>query len=706
MASGCLLLVFLVSFNFLVYDVKGFTFDHSPNKDNFAAFENFKDDDPCYDAKLKRPKACVPDFVNAAYGVPVKASSTCRGKAVGKNEVCDDKANGPYFLTDLHNPNNVTCWKSDFINRDTKENVTLTVSLKKKYELTYVSVHFCHAKPNSMAILKSMDHGKTWQPFQYYSDDCKVVFGKDLKMPISRANEQEPLCLNDHLEEDGSLRIAFSTLAERPSAEDFENSPVLQDWVTATDIRIVFPAVALVSALATKSKESKKDITIDLSEKVPRLDLIRSEKLIADNNFNKTSSLFSIDDNEEEDDEDEEFDGSGMSEDDELSMLDQDTTTKNSLLSDEDKKELQWVGVSDLAIGGRCKCNGHASECTVDRSGEMSCNCKHNTAGKECEKCKSFHFDRPWGRATSSLANECVACKCNNHARRCRFNMELFQLSGGVSGGVCLKCKHNTAGRHCHYCKEGYFRNAKKPITHNKACEPCNCHPVGSSGKICNQTNGQCPCKDGVTGRECNRCARGYQQSGSPIAPCIKVPRASSFGMSSRDQGGKSYYQPDHAAQEADSCADCRSTTKRVTMRKYCSMDYVYLVSVKGRQGSGDPEWSQFRVEVEKPYKKPSRSKKGSRGLRLRKNQMTSMWIPTRQLACGCPQIKPGLSYLVLDEVDPNADRGSSSSKYRRSSNVRDGLVLDKKTVVIEWRRDWGRRMKRFKKRSRKACRG
>lgn len=54
--------------------------------------------------------------------------------------------------------------------------------------------------------------------------------------------------------------------------------------------------------------------------------------------------------------------------------------------------------------------------------------------------------------------------------------MELFKLSGRISGGVCLKCRHNTAGRYCHYCKEGYYRDPAKPITHRKACKGTDIH--------------------------------------------------------------------------------------------------------------------------------------------------------------------------------------------------------------------------------------
>lgn len=64
-----------------------------------------------------------------------------------------------------------------------------------------------------------------------------------------------------------------------------------------------------------------------------------------------------------------------------------------------------------------------------------------------------------------------IACNCNGHARKCRFNMELYKLSGRISGGVCMHCRHETTGRHCHYCREGFYRDATKPMQHKKACK-------------------------------------------------------------------------------------------------------------------------------------------------------------------------------------------------------------------------------------------
>jgi len=49
----------------------------------------------------------------------------------------------------------------------------------------------------------------------------------------------------------------------------------------------------------------------------------------------------------------------------------------------------------------------------------------------------------------------------------------------------------------------------------------CQCHPLGSVGRTCDQSSGQCACKEGVAGLTCNRCAAGYHQSRSPIQPCV-----------------------------------------------------------------------------------------------------------------------------------------------------------------------------------------
>lgn len=67
--------------------------------------------------------------------------------------------------------------------------------------------------------------------------------------------------------------------------------------------------------------------------------------------------------------------------------------------------------IADIAVGARCKCNGHASKCVESTgiNGERTrvCECKHFTDGPDCEKCLPFYNDVPWGRATAKNVHEC-----------------------------------------------------------------------------------------------------------------------------------------------------------------------------------------------------------------------------------------------------------------------------------------------------------
>lgn len=337
-------------------------------------------EDPCYDEDKAR--VCIPDFVNAAYDAPVVASSTCGehqpqryceyqdqpGRATTEpNELqchsCEANSFPPRSLTDNNNSNNVTCWRSAPLvsgGGSGGDNVTLTLSLGKKYELTYVSLQFCPRapRPDSLVIYKSSDYGHSWQPFQYYSSQCRRLFGRPSRTTVTKHNEQEPRCSDAHRHgHDGSgglaSRIAFSTLEGRPSGRDLDSSPVLQDWVTATDIRIVFHRLQQPDPQALLAIDAPADL--------------RTGKYSVQLGGNTIESI----------------------------------NTRSTVATG-----LHYA-VSDFSVGGRCKCNGHGSKCSQDSNGQLSCECRHNTAGRDCERCKPFHFDRPWGRATARDANEC-----------------------------------------------------------------------------------------------------------------------------------------------------------------------------------------------------------------------------------------------------------------------------------------------------------
>ncbi|CAD6188744.1 unnamed protein product [Caenorhabditis auriculariae] len=564
------------------------------------------DHDPCQDT-TGRPIRCVPEFINAAFGKPVIASDTCGTSGPTKFCTVNEGADGimrercetcdasvaatshpASLLTDLNSIGNMTCWVST--PSLSPHNVSLTLSLGKKFELTYVSMHFCSRLPDSMALYKSADFGKTWTPFQFYSTECKKVYGKEPDVKITKANEQEAVCTDSHQVAPSGNRVAFPFLESRPSAMTFETSPVLQDWVTATDIRVVFTRLSPDQA--------------------------------------------------------------------ELYGLSNDVTAFNNDTED-GVKQRYFYSMGELAVGGRCKCNGHASRCIVDKMGKYTCDCKHNTAGTECETCKPFHYDRPWGRATAQSANPCVACNCNMHAKRCRFDQELFRMSGNRSGGVCLNCRHNTAGRNCHLCKPGFVRDSSVPMTHRKACKSCSCHPVGSLGKSCNQTSGQCVCKPGVTGTTCNRCAKGYQQSRSTVTPCIRIPTKADFvGEDSAEQG---------------KCAKCRIVPKRLNQRKFCKREHALQIVVVSREMENG--WAKYRIVVESIFK---------RGKEGHQRGETSLWLSAQAVACKCPKLRIGRRYLLLGKDDTDDEH--------------EGIVVNSKTVLVDWDDDVMDKVVRFSK--------
>jgi netrin 1 len=338
--------------------------------------------DPCYDED--KPRRCMPDFVNAAFGMEVAASSVCGSNRVERYcdlkdpfkkaeqfcDLCDSsdplRSFQPTSLTDVHNTNNVTCWRSEPRPNQsgldsTPDNVTLSLSLGKKFELTYISLVFCPyaIRPDSIAIYKSVDFGKSWQPFQFYSSQCRKLYGRPTKVVISKTNEQEARCV-DHKRFSGDstgfqgTRIAFSTLEGRPSAADFESSPVLQDWVTATDIRVIFHRLQ------------------------NPLSQTNSSPYYAYDSQKSGNGKYAVD-----------------------------AQGKEVAIENTNNAGVGTYALSDFAVGGRCKCNGHSSRCNKGRDGQLECDCKHNTAGRDCERCKAFHFDRPWSRGTIRDVNEC-----------------------------------------------------------------------------------------------------------------------------------------------------------------------------------------------------------------------------------------------------------------------------------------------------------
>uniref|UniRef100_G3UMA4 Netrin-5 n=1 Tax=Loxodonta africana TaxID=9785 RepID=G3UMA4_LOXAF len=258
------------------------------------------------------------------------------------------------------------------------------------------------------------------------------------------------------------------------------------------------------------------------------------------------------------------------------------------------------AGLAAASVRGRCQCHGHAARC-VARSRPPRCRCRHHTTGPGCESCRPSHRDRPWRPATPQ---------------------------------------------------------------HPHPCLPCQCHPIGATGGVCNQTSGQCSCKLGVTGLRCNRCGPGYQQSRSPRMPCQRIPEATTTLATT-----PSAYGSDPQCQNYCNASDTRV---HMSLRRYCLQDYILHVKVLAIEAAG-PTWWRLAVRVLAVYKQ--RAQPVPRGGQ-------DAWVPRADLACGCLRLRPSIDYLLLGSAADGPDPAR--------------LVLDRHGLALPWRPRWARPLRRL----------
>ncbi|XP_064799743.1 netrin-G1-like isoform X3 [Oncorhynchus masou masou] len=104
----------------------------------------------------------------------------CNNECDAQNE---DLAHPPELMFDFEGRNPTTFWQSSSWKKYPRALlVNITLSWKKTIELTDdIVVTFESGRPEQMVLEKSLDYGKTWQPYQFYATDCLDAFTMEHK---------------------------------------------------------------------------------------------------------------------------------------------------------------------------------------------------------------------------------------------------------------------------------------------------------------------------------------------------------------------------------------------------------------------------------------------------------------------------------------------------------------------------------------------
>ncbi|XP_054432559.1 LOW QUALITY PROTEIN: usherin [Pteronotus mesoamericanus] len=389
------------------------------------------------------------------------------------------------------NDNDVgTAWVSRVFTDMTQlhQGVTISIDLENgQYQVFYIIIQFFSPQPTAVRIQRKKEDSLDWEDWQYFARNCSV-FGMADNGDLENSDSVNCLQLSNFTSHPHG-NITFSILtpgpSRRPGYTDFYNTPSLQEFVKATQIRLHFrgqhhaaqPPVspgrryyALSEVTVTGRCQCSGHAAYCDTSSQPYRCLCSQESFTEGLHCDRCLPLY----------------------------------------NDKPFRPGDRVHAFNCKP---CQCNSHSRKCHYDRlvdpfpaehhrgGGGVCDDCEHNTTGRSCELCKDYFF-RPVG-ADPSAIDVCRPCDCDKAGTR-NGSLLCDQI-----GGQC-DCKRRTTGRQCGQCPSGFFNLQEQDPD---GCRPCACNAAGTvDGDItCHPKSGQCKCKANVIGLRCDHCDLGFK---------------------------------------------------------------------------------------------------------------------------------------------------------------------------------------------------
>ncbi|XP_066537073.1 laminin subunit alpha-3 [Hoplias malabaricus] len=498
-----------------VNEISGFSL--SPPYFNLAEGSDISATATCGEDPLSNPRS---DLYCKLVGGPTAAvpSQTIQG------QFCDYcNANDPDKSHPVTNAIDGTerWWQSPPLSRGPNYNeVNVTLNLGQLFHVAYVIVKFANSpRPDLWVLERSVDHGRSYVPWQYFAHskrDCIEKFGKQPNRKVRQDDDQ--ICTTEYSRivplENGE--IVVSLVNGRPGSKNFTYSPVLQDFTKATNIRLRFLRTnTLLGHLISKAQ---RDPTVTRRYYYSIKDISLGGRCVCHGHAQVCGARVPGKPRQL------------------LCECQHNTCGESCDRCCQGFHQKPWrpATANNPNECEPCQCHSHATDCyynpEVERrraslnifgqydGGGVCINCQHHTAGVNCEVCAVGYY-RPHGIPKESRTG-CIPCRCDSRTT----------VGCEMGSGRC-QCKPQYSGDNCERCARGFYgypRCIPYPITTTEPpagnivdpncpvgyfgaprCQPCDCEPRGTVPEVCS-ASGRCLCLLKVTGERCDRCRQGY----------------------------------------------------------------------------------------------------------------------------------------------------------------------------------------------------